>query len=183
MAAAGILSWGIAATCRAGVSAATGAFHARRYWRGLPLMRRVTSRTFCRRRSTPGRSGSWRKAGSRLPAVEEDRPRLDRLDGEHAVPVPAVLRKALSHHLLRGCVDRMQDLALASERSPKNDEPLLEQRVHESRVLIPAVLLAQIVRPIPGTATLEPNGEEHAATLRPAPGSRLDYSNSPRGPI
>jgi hypothetical protein len=36
----------------------------------------------------------------------------------------------------------VQDLAVAGERSPEDDEPLVDQGVHASRVGIPAVLLA-----------------------------------------
>ena len=66
----------------------------------------------------------------------------------------------------------MQDLALAGERSSEEDEPLINQPVHESRVLIPPVLLAQIARSIPPSAALEANREEHEVDL--APSARVD---------
>lgn len=55
----------------------------------------------------------------------------------------------------------MQDLAATLERSAEHDEALVDQGIHEARVLLPAVLLAQIPRPIPWAAALQMNGEEH----------------------
>ncbi len=37
----------------------------------------------------------------------------------------------------------MQDLAVARERSSEHDEPVVDEGVHEPRVLIPVVLLTQ----------------------------------------
>lgn len=59
----------------------------------------------------------------------------------------------------------MQNLALASERSSENHEPIVNQSIHKPRVLIPAVLLAQIARPIPWATAPEANREEHVGDL------------------
>jgi len=58
--------------------------------------------------------------------------------------MPVVLCEALSDRLLRRRRDRVQDLALASKWSPENHEPIVDQGIHEPRVFIPAVLVAQI---------------------------------------
>lgn len=61
----------------------------------------------------------------------------------------------------------MENLALARERSAQDEESVRDQGVHESRVLVPSVLLAKIARPIPWTATLEPDREEHDRDVTP----------------
>jgi hypothetical protein len=38
----------------------------------------------------------------------------------------------------------MQDLALSGERPAENDEPVIDERVHEPSVLVPTVLFPQI---------------------------------------
>ena len=55
----------------------------------------------------------------------------------------------------------MQDLSLSVERPAQHDEPVLDQRVHELRVLLPAVLLAQIARPVPGTPRASRTAKKH----------------------
>jgi hypothetical protein len=56
---------------------------------------------------------------------------------------------------------RVQNLALAGERSAEDDEPVIYQGVHEARVCVPTLLFEQIARPLPWTTTLEPHCEEH----------------------
>lgn len=55
----------------------------------------------------------------------------------------------------------MQHFPLATDRSAQDDEPVLDQGIHETRVLIKAVLLAQITRPVPGPTALETDREVH----------------------
>src|SRR5579859_895487 len=93
--------------------------------------------------------------------VEEDRPGLDRGDREHPVAVPAVLGQSLAHGPLGGGPDRMQDVPLAAQGAAQDDETLLDQRVHEPRVLGEPLLLTQATREVPRSAALEPDGEEH----------------------
>ncbi len=59
----------------------------------------------------------------------------------------------------------MQDLAFAGEWASENYEPILDQGIHEPCVLLPAILLAQIARPIPWATALEANREEHAREI------------------
>lgn len=103
----------------------------------------------------------------RLPTVEQDRPGLDGLDREHPVLVPTVLRESLPNRLLRRSRNGVQDVAVTSEWSAQHDETIVDERVHESRVLIPPVLLAQIPRPVPGPAALETYREEHSEHVTP----------------
>ena len=62
----------------------------------------------------------------------------------------------------------MQDHALAAQRPPENDEAVVDQRIHEPGVLFESVLLAEIPRPIPGTAALETHREEHVRDVTPS---------------
>jgi hypothetical protein len=65
-------------------------------------------------------------------------------DGEHSVPTPVVFRKSLPDGLLGRRRDRVQDFALAGQRSAEDDEPVIYERVHKVRVLVPAGLFPQI---------------------------------------
>ena len=65
----------------------------------------------------------------------------------------------------------MQDFALAGQRSAEDDEPVIYERVHKVRVLVPAGQFPQIARPIPWATTFEANCEEHRLNL--ATGTRL----------
>ncbi len=56
--------------------------------------------------------------------------------------MPVVLRQSFSDGLFGGSRYRVENLALAGDWSSEDDEPFVYERVHESRVLIPAVLLA-----------------------------------------
>jgi hypothetical protein len=60
----------------------------------------------------------------------------------------------------------VQDLAATLERSAEHDEALVDQGIHEARMLLPAVLLTQIPRPIPWAAALQMNGEEHGENCK-----------------
>jgi hypothetical protein len=105
-------------------------------------------------------------------AVKQDRPGFDRLDREHPVPRPIVRRKPLPDCFLGSRRDRVQDLTVATEWASKHDEPILDERLHELGVLVPARLLAKVSRPVPWASTFEANGKEHRSTLRHAPGVR-----------
>ena len=59
----------------------------------------------------------------------------------------------------------MEDIALALQRSAEDDEALIDERIHEPRVLLPPVLLAQTARPIPRTSSLQTDREEHGGSL------------------
>ncbi|HEY5429410.1 MAG TPA: hypothetical protein VIK04_09865 [Solirubrobacteraceae bacterium] len=88
--------------------------------------------------------------------------------------IPFAAQLSCASRGLGGRRYRMQDLALACDGSAEDDEPVVDERVHEARMLLPAVLLAQVARPIPRTTTLEPHGEEHA--LKPTAGATPTYS-------
>jgi hypothetical protein len=71
------------------------------------------------------------------------------------------LGKALASRLLGRHRYRVKDLSPAGEWSAEDDKAVVDKRVHEAGVLIPAVLIAQVARPIPRTTPLEPYCEEH----------------------
>jgi hypothetical protein len=68
--------------------------------------------------------------------------RLHRLDRQHPVLRPVVPRKSLAYDLVRRSAYSVEDLSLAGNRSAKDYEAFFDQRVHETRMLVPAVLLA-----------------------------------------
>ena len=100
------------------------------------------------------------------PAVEEDRPALDALHAEHPVCGPVVLGEPCADRLLGRRVDDVQRLAVALERAAEEDEAVLDERVHEARVLVPAVLLAQVARPVPGPPRESRTTQSSATLLR-----------------
>ena len=55
----------------------------------------------------------------------------------------------------------MQHVASILERTTEDYETVVDEGIHEPRVLIPTVLLTQVTRPIPGAAALQMNREEH----------------------
>ncbi len=69
--------------------------------------------------------------------------------------------EAVADRLLGGRVDDVKDVAIARQRAAEQDEPVVDERIHEPRVLIPAVLVAKLSRPVPGPAALESNHEQH----------------------
>src|SRR6476646_5380002 len=85
-----------------------------------------------------------------LPAVEQDGPGLDADGLELPVLRPVVLREQRVHRFFRGRLDDVQDVDAAFERAAEQDEAHLDEPIHEPRVLIPAVLLAHVARPVPG---------------------------------
>ena len=62
--------------------------------------------------------------------------------------------------LLGRRVDDVQHLAVALERAAEQDEAVLDQLVHDPRVLVPAVLLAQVAAQSQGPPRLAPDGAE-----------------------
>jgi hypothetical protein len=58
----------------------------------------------------------------------------------------------------------VQDLAATLERSSQNDEAFVDQGIPKARMLLPAVLLSEIARPIPRTPRCT-NDEEHDKRL------------------
>ena len=49
--------------------------------------------------------------------------------------------------------------AVALERAPQDDRSLVDEVVHEPRVVVPAVLLPHVAAPVPGPAALEPQDD------------------------
>ena len=63
---------------------------------------------------------------------------------------PIVFRQPLTHGFFRRGADRVQHVASILERTTEDYETVVDEGIHEPRVLIPTVLLTQVTRPIPG---------------------------------
>lgn len=87
-----------------------------------------------------------------LPA-KPDRPRLDALCDEH-VFAPRILRQTRANRGLALGVDDLQGVLAVSfpDRPSEDNEPVVDERIHESRVLVPAGLLTPPSRVVPGGA-------------------------------
>src|SRR4051794_28217680 len=115
--------------------------------------------------SAPARA-RWSVRDDLVPqSIEEHRPFLDALHAQHAVLVPVVLGKPLLDGLLGGRVDDVKHVAVTLQRPAEQDEPVVDERVHEPSVFVPTLLLAKTARPVPGPTVLESNREEHGHIL------------------
>src|ERR1700684_4610701 len=94
----------------------------------------------------PGRAGQRGGFGRRLrAAVEPQRPGIP---GQACGDVALVAR-----------LDHVQGLLAGADRAADDDEPVVDQLVHEGRVLIPAVLLPDRARGVPAWAVHQPDRE------------------------
>src|SRR5215211_873343 len=109
------------------------------------------------RRSTPGleataggdaacyrvRSASELEVKSTGRGAQPHPPRLDALDGQH-VARPRVVRQAAADRRLALSLDHVEGVLAVevTHGAAEDDEALLDERVHEGRVLVPPVLLA-----------------------------------------
>ena len=92
--------------------------------------------------------GGDRRRGRRLrgdPAVEQDRPRIDRVDDEVSL-APRVAGHRLADRLLRLGLDHVRGAHLVPERAAEDDEPVVDEGVHEVGVLVEAGLLPELLR-------------------------------------
>jgi len=87
-----------------------------------------------------------------LPA-KPDRPGLDALRREH-VFAPRILSQTCANRDLALGVDDLQGVVAIpfADRPSEDDEPVVDERIHEGRVLVPAGLLASPTRMVPGGA-------------------------------
>src|SRR4029453_5655533 len=91
---------------------------------------------------------------------EQDRPALDAGDAQHPVLRPWVLPEPSTERLLGRRVDDVERLLPVGEWAAEQDEALVDQRVHEVRVLRPLELLAHVLRPVPRAAALDTDDEQ-----------------------
>src|SRR5437879_2349667 len=83
-------------------------------------------------------TGAWCTATRRsVAAVEPERPGLYRADPQHPGHRPRVLGQACLDLPLVGGLDDMQRPVARTERAADDDEAVLDQPVHERRMLIP----------------------------------------------
>jgi len=82
-----------------------------------------------------------------LASVESDRPGVDRLDVQMR-SAPRISRQRGADSRLGLGIDRMDHPVPAAERTTDDDEPGIDEPVHEGRVLRPAGLLLQRQRVI-----------------------------------
>src|SRR3954454_3620328 len=78
--------------------------------------------------------------------VEPDLPRLDGLE-QQVRAAPRVGREALADLVLRPRLHDVHDAAVA-ERAAELDEPVVDERLHEARVLLPLRLLLERPRAV-----------------------------------
>jgi hypothetical protein len=80
-------------------------------------------------------------------------------------PRPRVLREPSAQRFLGRRVHDVEGLSTAFHRATKNDDAVVDERVHELCVLRPQLLLAHVPRPIPWPAALDAD-EEQLAMVR-----------------
>ena len=79
---------------------------------------------------------------SARPAVQPERPRLDRADPEQPGRRPRVLGEACPDLVLARSLHQVQRALAVPERAADDQEAVIDEAVHERRVLVPAVLTA-----------------------------------------
>src|SRR6266487_4643157 len=84
-----------------------------------------------------------------VPAVEPERPGLDRTDLEQPHGRPGILAQARLDLALVGGFNGVQRLLAVAERAAKDDHPVRDEPVHERRVLVPGLLLPDWPRGVP----------------------------------
>src|SRR6188472_2763847 len=99
-----------------------------------------------------------RRTGSAT-CVQQNLPTLDRDRLEHAVRPPGIRRKPLAEVFLGFRGHDMHCVALVLERASEHDDALVDERVYERGMLVPAVLLAHSTAPVPRPSALEPEDE------------------------
>jgi hypothetical protein len=78
-----------------------------------------------------------------MQAIKQDRPPLDADDRERPVGQPRIGPEPVPDCIRTGCADDEQYLAVALQRAAEQDEPRLDQPVHEPGVVIETRLLPQ----------------------------------------
>src|SRR5262245_15371762 len=117
--------------------------------------------------SAANSSGAIVRRASSPTAVEQDRPAFDAHGRQHAIDPPRIGDEEVADGLLGVGRDHVHRLPVALEGPAENDPPLIDEVVHEPRVVVPAVLLTHVAAPVPRPAALEPEDEVvHARSRR-----------------
>src|SRR5215475_9185881 len=138
---------------------------------GPPLLRRHGSGTFAPPAPAAARGMARGRSACRagVPAVEPERPWLDRPDPEQSHGRPRILAQARLDLALVGRFHGVQGPLAVAERAANDDHPLLDEPVHECRVLVPRLLLPDWPRGIPVRAVNQRQCEEGHGGNVPAP--------------
>src|SRR5262245_66589661 len=110
---------------------------------GLPLLRRHGSGTFAPPAPAAARGMARGRSACRagVPAVEPERPWLDRPDPEQSHGRPRILAQARLDLALVGRFHGVQGPLAVAERDANDASPLLDETVHKRRVPVPTVVL------------------------------------------
>jgi hypothetical protein len=114
--------------------------------------------------------------------VQPERPGLNRPDRQQPSVDPRIFREAAPDFVFVGRFNEVECLAMVTDRPAKQDEPVLDETVHEHRMRFPALLLADLAGLVPGRPADEGHCEaRRARTHAPALSARV-RSNSMTGP-
>ena len=107
-------------------------------------------------------------------AVEPERPGLYRADAQEPGPRPGIVSQPrLDLVLIRG-LDCVQGLLAVADRAAEDDEAVIDEPVHECRVLIPGALLPDLTRGVPASAVNQLHREiGHGRSVMPPADSGL----------
>jgi hypothetical protein len=99
-------------------------------------------------------------------AIEPERPGLYRADPEQSSGCPRIPGQARPDLVLIRRLYHVQGLLAVTHRAAEDDETVVDQPVHESRVIVPAVLIPDRAGEIPARAVNQPHREiGHARTV------------------
>src|SRR5579871_1247010 len=100
-------------------------------------------------------------------AVEPEGPWLDRAEPQQVGRRPGIRREACPDRVLIRCLDRVQGLRAVADRPADDEEPVIDQTVHEGGVRIPVVLFPDRPRRVPAWPVDRPHREVgHAWNVR-----------------
>src|SRR5215216_1744448 len=107
------------------------------------------------RSSTSGRVTSSPSAE----AAHAQVPRLDARLRQHLERLPRILCEARAHGVRVVGLDDYQRPPALAHRSAEQDQPIVDEAVHEFGVLAPELLLRELARPVPTRAALARDDE------------------------
>ncbi len=142
--------------------------HAIRAHEGSPAEWRRCSRTateqagWRRRFPPPVRGCDVRRL---KPSFEENRPRTNGRNGQHAVLNPRISREPRADGSLGLALHHEQDVSVV-QRPSENDEPLVDKPIHEPSVLVEQLLITQALRPVPRAPMLLVDEQELSHGLK-----------------
>src|SRR5215831_3750871 len=106
-----------------------------------------------------GGARGWSARRIRGTAVEPECPRLYRAGLEQTGRCPGILGQARCDVVFIRGLDDVQGLLAVADRAAEDDKTVFDEPIHERRVLIPAVLVADLARGVPAWAVDQPHRE------------------------